>query len=485
MCYTAIRKGMSAPLSMQHVKGRCFLAMNHNLTEGAPRKVLFRFTLPLFGSMLLQQMYNIVDSLVAGKYIGKQALAAVSDSYEVTLIYLAFALGCNIGCSVVVSQYFGAGKKRDVKTAVSTTFLASGVLCILLMLGGFLAGGALLRAIDTPESVMADAQLYLNIYTGGLLPLFFYNISTGIFTALGDSKTPFWFLAASSFANIGMDILFVTVFEMGVAGVAWATFLCQTASSVCAMAALLLRLRRLGGERFSLFSFPIFRRIVSCAIPSVLQQSFISVGNILIQKAVNGYFTEEALSTAIMAGYGAAVKLNNLAVNCIMTVANGISNYTGQNIGANRFDRVKQGYRVSLGMGMCVSALFAALYLLVGNQLVGLFLDEGGAGALRIGRSFLLLVSPFYFIVALKMITDGLLRGAGAMRCFMISTLVDLVVRVVLAYILPQHFPSDTGAGIWVCWPIGWAIAAVVAVCFYRAGTWKTSLLVIEKEAAT
>ncbi len=447
--------------------------MNQDLTSGVPKRVLLRFTVPLFGSMLLQQMYNIVDSLVAGKFIGKNALAAVSDSYEITLIYLAFAFGCNIGCSVIVSQYFGAGKKQELKTSVSTTFISTGVLCLLLMIGGFLAGETLLKAIDTPASVMDDAMLYLNIYTAGLLALFFYNICTGIFSALGDSKTPFWFLAGSSVANIGMDILFVAAFDMGVGGVAWATFICQTVSCVLAMAALFRRLHRLGGDRFRPFSFPIFRKIVAVAVPSVLQQSFISVGNLLIQKVVNGYFVEEALSTAMMAGYGAAVKLNNLAVNCLTTIANGVSNFTGQNIGARKYDRVKEGYRAALVMGLCFALCFVFLYQVLGKLFVGFFLDAGGADALEIGLMFLRIVSPFYLVVTVKLISDGILRGAGAMRYFMITTFTDLILRVLLAYLLPTVIASDLGAGIWCAWPIGWFLSMLLSVLFYRAGKWR------------
>lgn len=449
--------------------------MNHDLTKGSPTSVLFRFTLPLFGSMLLQQLYSIVDSLVAGKLIGEQALAAVSDSFEVTLIYLAFAFGCNIGCSVVVSQLFGAGRKRDLKTAVHTTFLSTAALCVLLMLGGFLAGEALLGAIDTPAAVLPDALAYLNIYTLGLLPLFFYNISTGIFSALGDSRTPFWFLAGSSVANIGMDVLFVAVFNLGVPGVAWATFLCQTVSCVLALVTIFRRLRRLDGEKGDLFSFPLFKRIVSVAVPGTLQQSFISVGNLLIQKCINGYFPEEALSQAMMAGYGAAVKLNTLTVNCLSTVANGVSNFTGQNIGAKKQERVRAGCRAAVGTALGFAALFSFLYLVFGKALVGLFMESGGdtTTALEIGRTFLLIVSPFYAVVGVKLVLDGVFRGAGATGYFTATTFTDLILRVALAFALPMLFVSHTGANIWAAWPVGWAVSCALGMVFYFRGGWK------------
>ena len=204
--------------------------MNKDLTVGNPQKVLWQFCLPLFGSIIFQQLYNIADSFVAGQFIGETALAAVGNSYEVTLIFIAFAFGCNIGCSVIVSQLFGAKQYRDVKTAVSTTLIASGVLCAILMLVGYFCCDSLLRLINTPDNVMADSKLYLDIYILGLPFVFYYNVATGIFSALGDSKTPFYFLAASSLSNIAVDILFVTAFGMKVDGVAWATFLCQGVS---------------------------------------------------------------------------------------------------------------------------------------------------------------------------------------------------------------------------------------------------------------
>ena len=182
-------------------------AMNHDLTTGTPRTVLWQFCLPLFGSVIFQQLYNIADSLIAGKFIGENALAAVGNSYEITLIFIAFAMGCNIGCSVVVSQLFGAKNYKDMKTAVYTTIIACAVLCGVLMLFGILSADGLLNLMNTPEAIYEDSKLYLDIYIWGLPFLIFYNLSTGIFSAMGDSKTPFIFLACSSLSNIGMDIL--------------------------------------------------------------------------------------------------------------------------------------------------------------------------------------------------------------------------------------------------------------------------------------
>ena len=258
--------------------------MIKDLTVGPPGKALRNFSLPLLGGVIFQQMYNVADSLIAGKMIGEDALSAVGNAYEVTLIYLAFAFGCNIGCSVVISQLYGAKRIRELKSAVSTNFLFSGALTLLLMALGFLLMPSLLRLIRLADSIRPAALEYLNIYTAGLLFLFFYNISSGIFSALGDSKTPFWFLACSSTANVFMDILFVRLFpHRGVGAVAWATFLCQGVSCVLAVVTVFRKLRTLEcAEKPKLFDFAILKRIIRIALPSTLQQCFVSVGNILI-----------------------------------------------------------------------------------------------------------------------------------------------------------------------------------------------------------
>lgn len=328
--------------------------MNKDLTVGKPEKVLWAFCLPLFGSIIFQQLYNIADSLVAGKFIGENALAAVGNSYEITLIFIAFAFGCNIGCSVVVSRYFGAKLYADMKTAVHTTLIFSGAVCAVLMALGLIFQQPLLQLIKTPEDVLADSSLYLDIYIWGLPFVFFYNISEGIFSAMGDSKTPFIFLACSSLSNIAMDILFVTAFNMGVAGVAWATFLCQGISCLLALYFVLRRLAkiRIEDDRARLFSRRILGEIVRIALPSTLQQSFISVGNIVIQSVVNSF------GASVMAGYSAAIKLNNLVITSFTTLGNGISNYTGQNLGADKPDRVRAGFKAGVRDG--VAAVRAA-----------------------------------------------------------------------------------------------------------------------------
>lgn len=439
--------------------------MNKDLTSGKPSSVLWKFCLPLFGSIIFQQLYNIADSFVAGKFIGNDALAAVGNSYEITLIFIAFAFGCNIGCSVVVSNFFGAKKYGEMKTSVYTSLIAGGVLCGVLMLFGSIFCGGLLRLINTPENIFADSKLYLDIYIYGLPFVFFYNIATGIFSALGDSKTPFVFLACSSVANIGMDILFVAAFKMGVAGVAWATFLCQGVSCVLAVLFVVLRLKKIGaGEKTKLFSFAILGKVAVIAVPSILQQSFISVGNIVIQSVINTFGSE------VMAGYSAAVKLNNMVVTSLTTLGNGISNYTAQNMGAGKHARVKQGFRAGLAIVWIICVPVCALYLIAGKYMMYAFLDDVSGAALKTGLTFLRVISPFYFVIAAKLVADGVLRGSGMMKQFMIATFTDLILRVALAEVLALT-PLGT-TGIWMAWPCGWCVSAVLSIIFYRGGAW-------------
>ncbi len=439
--------------------------MNKDLTVGKPESVLCKFCLPLFGSIIFQQLYNIADSFVAGRFIGDNALAAVGNSYEITLIFIAFAFGCNIGCSVIAAQFFGAKEYKDLKSAVYTSLIASAAICVLLMVAGVVFSDGLLHLIKTPEEVFADSKLYLDIYIFGLPFVFFYNVATGIFSALGDSKTPFIFLACSSLSNIGVDILFVTAFQMGVAGVAWATFLCQGISCALALAVVFRRFSKIKTEgKIKVFSWQHFGSFSLVAIPSILQQSFISVGNIVIQSVINGF------GSAVMAGYSAAVKLNNMVITSLTTLGNGISNFTAQNLGAAKYDRIRSGFRAGLKLVWALCLPLVILYEFFGRPLVGIFLESSVGAASDVGVLFLRILAPFYFIVAAKLVSDGILRGAGLMKKFMIATFTDLILRVVLAEVLSRTALGTTG--VWLSWPIGWTVAAIFSVVFYATAHW-------------
>ena len=435
--------------------------MNQDLTVGKPDAVLRRFCMPLFASVIFQQLYNIADSWVAGRFIGQNALAAVGNSYEITLIFIAFAFGCNMGCSVTVSGFFGAKDYNRMKSAVYTAMLATGIVCACMMVSGLVFSDSLLQWIKTPEEVLAGSKQYLDIYLWGLPFLFFYNLSTGIFSALGDSRTPFVFLVISSLSNIVLDVLFVTAFQMGVSGVAWATFLCQGVSCVLAVITVLKRLRKFksaGSAKW--FDWMILKKFVSIAIPSTLQQSFISVGNIIIQSIINGFGTE------VMAGYSGAIKLNNLVITSFTTLGNGMSNYTAQNLGAGKLDRIEDGFKAGLRLVWILCLPFAFAYFFFGRNLMEFFLKEPTQAALSSGFAFLRIVSPFYFVVAAKLVTDGILRGSGRMGQFMTATFTDLILRVILAFAFSGT--ALKSIGIWCAWPVGWTVATVMSLCYYR-----------------
>lgn len=436
--------------------------MNRDLTVGRSDRVLWKFCLPLFGSMIFQQLYNIADSFVAGKFLGEDALAAVGNSYEITLVFIAFAFGCNIGCSVIVSKLFGEKRMKDMKTAVYTTLIAGGALCLVLMLAGLIFSRQLLEMINTPDNIMTASKQYLDIYIWSLPFVFFYNIATGIFAALGDSRTPFIFLAASSVSNIAVDILFVTAFGMGVAGVAWATLICQGVSCVLAVTVVFRRLYKIKTPQpADLFSWKLLGKIAVVAVPSIIQQSFISVGNIIIQGVINSF------GSSVTAGYAASVKLNNLVITSFTTLGNGVSNFTAQNLGAGKPQRVREGFKAGIKLVWVICVPIVLLYLFAGRYLVYFFLDKPTDTALNVGVRFLQIVSPFYFIAAVKLVSDGVLRGATLMKQFMAATFTDLILRVVLAKVLSSYFGTT---GIWSAWPIGWSIAMVMSVLLCRKG---------------
>ena len=381
------------------------------------------------------------------------------------MIFMAIAVGSNVGCAVVISQLFGAKEYGKMKTAVYTTLLSSFVLAVVLTVGGLLGTQSLMRMIRTPDNIFSDGALYLRIYVGGLIFLFLYNVATGIFTALGDSKTPLYFLIGSSLGNIALDTWFVAGFHWGVAGVAWATFIAQGIACILVLLTLVRRLRQVGTkEAFALFSWSMLKKISLIAVPSILQQSFVSVGNIFIQSLVNSF------GSSVIAGYSAAIKLNTFSVTCFTTLGNGVSSFSAQNLGAGKVDRARKGLQAGVKMGLLTAVPFFIAFFIFGQNMIQLFMSgDASAVAMNTGISFLKIVAPFYFVISVKLVIDGMLRGAGAMVSFMAATFADLILRVILSYILASYFEVT---GIWMSWPIGWSIATLMSVLFYLRGKW-------------
>ena len=333
--------------------------MVKDLTKGNVRPVLWSFTIPMFISVVFQQLYNIADSAIAGRFAGEDALAAVGASYPITMIFMAIAIGCNVGCAVVISSYFGAGDIRRMKTAISTTLIASTVLAVALTIFGLLTSSYLMQMMNTPHNIFDAGDIYLKIYIGGMVFLFCYNVATGIFTALGDSKTPLYFLIGSSVGNVALDYLFVAVFHFGVSGVGWATFLAQGIAGILAVITLL---RPTGHGKVMLYSKSMLRRIAKIAVPSILQQSFVSVGNIFIQSLVNSF------GSAVIAGYSAAIKLNTFTITSFSTLGNALSSFSAQNIGAAKIDRVRKGFRAGTMLAWIIAVPFFVLFFFFGKS---------------------------------------------------------------------------------------------------------------------
>ena len=445
--------------------------MVKDLTQGKPLPLLFFFSLPMVAGNLFQQLYNMVDTAVGGKFVGEDAVAAVGSSFPIVFLSVAVASGLSMGCNVVVSQLFGAKRIHEMKSTISTALISLGVLGLIIMLLGTLLAGPLLELLGTDADIMADSRTYLQIYFGGALFLFVYNTLNGIYNALGDSRTTLIFLMISSMTNIVLDLLFVIQFNMGVAGVAWATLIAQGLCAVASLVVLLRRMRKMENEpekvgvKVPLFHMTAVKRIAQIGLPSMFQQSMVSISMMLMQGLVNSY------GKVLVAGYTAATKIDTLAMLPNMNFSNAMSSYTAQNIGAGRYDRVKEGLKACLLMVVIFSLLITLIIFLFGNQLLSLFLDPGDtSGALGYGLNYMHTVSLFYILMGLLFVPNGLLRGARDMGAFTLSSMSNLFSRVAIAYLL-AHFMDESA--IWWSIPAGWAIGAVVALLRIRSGKWK------------
>lgn len=439
--------------------------MMTDMTKGSPFKILLRFVLPLLLSMVFQQMYNLADSIIAGRFLGVEALAATGAAYPITVLFIAVATGASIGCSVVISQLFGAHDNVKMRAAVNTAVLSLTTLALALTVLGEAVCPALMRAINTPENIFASTMVYLRIYIAGLLFLFLYNTATAIFNGLGDSRTPLYFLAFSTTFNVILDVLFVTTFDMGIAGVGWATLIAQGVSSVLAITTLIRRLSRIHtAQRPRRFDTHLLRRMSLIAVPSICQQSFVSIGIFFVQGLVN------VLGSNTVAGFSSALKVSTFALMVMNSLPTALSSYAAQNIGAEDIPRVRRGVLASLIMSEVVICSIIGLFFFSGRNILGIFMGGDTTGTIvNIGMEYLMIVAPFYPLVGIKNCCDSALRGGGAMGPFMITTLADLALRVVLAFRLA---PLWGFAGICWAYPIGWMIGTAISIVFYLSGVW-------------
>ena len=436
------------------------MATSKEMTAGPALPLILKFTLPLLLGNLLQQTYSLVDAAIVGKFLGINALASVGASTSVVFLILGFCNGCCGGFGIPVAQKFGARDYSTMRSYVAVSLkLAAGMSVVIALLTCILCED-ILRIMRTPENIFEGAYAYLLVTFIGVPCTFFYNLLSSIIRALGDSKTPLYFLLGSSAGNIILDYIFVAKFHWGVSGVAWATFIAQGVSAVLALVTLLGRLQKFAGkEKQPWFDKKLFGQIMAIAIPSILQQSVLSVGNLFVQGIVNQF------GSAVVAGYSGAIKLNTFAINIFMTLGSCLSSYTAQNIGAGKKERIPLGFRTGLKLSELTALPFVILYFVFSRQMMGLFLGAESAEAISAGMAFLKIVSPWYFMIAIKLMTDGIIRGSGAMIYFVVATVPDLILRIGFALVLTKSFGST---GIWMAWPFGWIVATTLTLIFYR-----------------
>lgn len=437
----------------------------YDMLTDHPGKALLFFALPMIFGNLFQQFYNITDSVVVGKFVGEQALAAVGASYAITNVFIAIAIGGGIGSSVVISQFLGAGKISKMKTAVFTTLINFLVVAVSLGLLGIALNGQILSWVRTPSDIMDDAALYLAIYFVGLPFLFMYNVQASIFNSLGDSKTPLHLLIFSSLLNIALDLVLVVAFHQGVRGVALATLFAQGVSAVISFILLMRKLKGYKEEtKFPFYDKEMMKSMVRIAIPSTMQQSIVHVGILLVQSVVNSF------GSAALAGYSAGTRIESLSIVPMLAMGNAMSTFAAQNIGAGKLDRVKEGYKMcyitvlSVGAGLCI------MYQLFGGAFVSMFLDSGSTEAYSVGLSYVHFLAFFYSFIGLKATTDGLLRGAGDVVAFTVANLVNLSIRVIVTNLFAPVYGIQVA---WMAVPLGWAANYVISFGWYLTGRWK------------
>lgn len=445
--------------------------MTGNMTEGNPGKKLFLFAIPMVLGNMFQQLYNIADSVIVGNYVGADALAAVGASTSITFLFIAIATGAGIGSSVIISQLFGARQFGKMKSAIWTILISMLALSSILMIVGLISSDLILKWMNTPENILADALVYLKIYFMGIVFLFLYNTLTSIFNALGQSKIPLCFLIFSSILNIVLDLVFVIRFSMGVAGVAVATLIAQGLSALLSFGVLAYKLHQMNITEPSVrFDRKILMNIFRVAIPSIIQQSIVSIGSILVQSLVNQN------GEIVMAGYTAATKVDSIAIMPMVNVGSAMSTFTAQNIGAKKPDRIPKGLKSAWIMILSIGLSITLLLFIWGDVLIGAFVDSKlNQDVIKVGVEYLRVVSVFYVVMGTMNIFNGVLRGAGDMKVFMISTLCNLTSRVILAYGLY----AIVGAGaIWWSIPAGWFVGLAIALLRFRRGKWKEKCLV-------
>jgi putative MATE family efflux protein len=440
-----------------------------DLTRGNELKVIFFFSLPMLIGNVFQQLYNTVDSIVVGNFIGKGALAAVGASFPIIFLLVALVMGITMGSTIIIAQYYGARDMEKVKKAIHTTYIYSFWAGLAGSIIGFVLSRPLLLLLKTPEDIMPQAVIYLHIIFVGMLFSFGYNMISAILRGLGDSKTPLFFLIIATLVNIVLDLLFVVVFHWGVAGAAWATIIAQGVSFFGGMI-YLNRKHELFAFKLSDIRFDpeIFKLSIRIGFPSGIQQMLVAAGNMALLRIVNIFGTDT------VAAYTAATRIDTFASMPAMNLSQALSTFVGQNLGANKPERVKKGYKTSLFMASAISLTTTLIVVLFGESIMRLFTAD--LQVIHVGTRYLLIVGSFYIIFSSMFVTNGVLRGAGDTIIPMFVSLLSLwLIRVPVAALLSSRLGSD---GIWWSIPVGWSFGFLLALANYLSGRWKRKAVV-------
>lgn len=427
--------------------------------------MILRFTAPMLLGNVFQQVYNITDSIIVGKFLGKEALAAVGSSFPLIFTLISFVVGITTGTTIIVAQYFGAKDMVKVRRAIDTMYIFLFFASIIIGVVGIIFSGPIFRLIHLPEDVIPQAVLYMQVYFTGMLFFFGFNGSSAILRGLGDSKTPLYFLIISTVVNIFLDLLFIVVFHWGIAGAALATVIAQ-AGAFITLVFYLNRTHPLMNLSFRKYTWDreVFRQSIRIGLPTGFQQTFVSLGMMALLRIVNNFGTDT------VAAYSVAGRIDNLASLPAMNFGQALSSYTGQNIGAGKFKRVGEGLTATLKMSTLVAVLTSVVIMVFRRPLMTLFTND--AAVIAIGEHYLMIVGGFYIIFSSMFVIGGVMRGAGDTLIPMFITLMSLwLFRVPLAAILSKSMGVD---GIWWAIPIAWFMGMSMSYLYYRTGKWKT-----------
>jgi putative MATE family efflux protein len=443
--------------------------MMHDLTNGKEGKLIFQFAAPMLLGNVFQQLFSVVDSIVVGKFVGKEALAAVGASFPVIFIMVSMIIGLVMGTTVVISQYFGAKDFVRVKRAIDTMYIYSAVAGIITTIIGLIIAEPLLRMLGLPEEIMPQAVQYLRIYLSGIIIFFGFNGTSAVLRGLGDSKTPLYFLIIATVANIILVLLFVGVFRWGVAGAAYATLVANGIAFGLAIYWLnkthkLVRIAFRGLH----FDKQIFKQSINIGLPTGIQQTLVAMGALALMGIVNKF------GTNVIAGYSVASRLDSLAMIPAMSFSQALSTFTGQNIGANKPERIRAGLISTVKMSGIVTIVTTVFIILCGHLLMSMFTND--AEVIRLGDQYLTIVSSFYILFTLMFIYNGVMRGAGDTMIPMFFSLLSLwIIRIPMAWYLSGKIGA---AGIWWAIPAGWMIGLVLSFTYYKSGRWKKKAVV-------